>query len=106
MALIETLTLSANGRVFIKAKNARDGQTARYSFLADGDFGSGTIAVQVSGDGTTWISDINDAGGLTFSADKAGNVDVESAENTPVHIGFNLTGATAPDITIRVYNNK
>ncbi len=101
MALLTTLTLSANGTVNFKAKNKRTGQNNRYTYIATGTFGSGTIAVNVSPDGSTYAP----YAGATFTSAASGNIELNSDEINPSYGAFILTGATSPSITIRIYDN-
>jgi len=106
MALIETLIIDANESVQISTKNGRNGILPRYTFVAFGDFSSGTLTVGVSADGgTTVVTDIADTA-LTFTADASRNLDICSTENDPIVIDFTMTGASTPDVTIKVYNTK
>ena len=107
MSLIETLNFTTNERQFVKLKNHPTGQTNRVTYHAYGTFDSGTVAVQVSPDGgTTWIDNIDAGSALTFSAAESRSIESNSDEQNPVYLGFNLTGATSPDLNITVYDNK
>lgn len=105
MALIETLNITGNDRVFVKCKNKRNGTPETYTVLVDGSFGSGTITAQVSADGSNWL-DITETGSpVTFAADGVKNFELYSDENNPIRLGFNMSGSTSPDVNISVYSN-
>jgi len=107
MAKIATLNLTGNGRVSIKAKNGRVGVDAAYTIILYGNFGGGTITTQVSADGgSTFVNLIDDGVAVTFTAGAGDNFRINSDELDPVFLGFNLVGATTPNITIKVYNAK
>ena len=109
MSLLTTLTIDANETALVKLKNHNDGKPNRFSFLAYGgggnNFGGGTIAVNVSPDGTTMIPATEGAAAITFTSNTSKNLDVNSDEREPVYIAFVMTGSTSPTVTIKVYDN-
>jgi hypothetical protein len=63
--------------------------------------------VQLSPDsGGTWVDNIDNGAAVTFTAADARAIEANSDSRVPVLLGFNLTGATSPDITIKVYDNQ
>ena len=68
----------------------------RGSFIAWGDFGGGTAALQMSPDGgTTWLN-VDRPGDtyVTFTANGEGGIEL-----APCFLRVNLTGATNPNLT-------
>lgn len=106
MALINTLTLTNNGTVSMKCKNNRVGVPNTYTCIVYGTFGSGTVTVKVSADGSTYVNMIDDGSTVTFTEGAGENFQVNSDEMNPVYLGFTLAGATSPNITIKIYDNK
>ena len=107
MALLATLTLTANGRESLRLYNHPTGQANRVSYIASGTFDSGTVSVQLSPDaGSTWVDNIDNGSPVAFTAADARAIEANSDSNAPVVLGFNLTGATSPSITIKVYDNR
>jgi hypothetical protein len=106
MALISTLTLTDNGTVSMKCKNNRVGASSTYTVIIYGTFGGGTITTKVSADGVTYVNMIDDGSTVTFTSGAGENFQINSDENQPVYLGFTLAGATAPSITIKIYDNK
>lgn len=106
MALCFDTNITADGNADITLKNKRTGQSNRFTIYVYGDFGAGTLGVQLSPDqGTTFISNINDGAALEFTADQVENINVNSDEANPVILRFALSGSTNPDLNIKVYNN-
>jgi len=106
MSLIATLTLAANGTVSVKCKNNRNGIEPSYMAIVYGTFGSGTITAKVSADNVTFVDLINNGSDVSSTAGFAEKFFINSDELNPVYLGFTLTGATAPSITIKVYDSK
>lgn len=107
MSLLATLVFSNNGRQSVKLNNHRTGQANKFTYIAYGNFGSGSVAVELSPDaGTTWVANIDAGSGVSFSAADSRAVEVNSDGQEPVELGFNLSGATSPDLTIKVYDNR
>ena len=107
MALIATLSLTNNGTVSIPCKNSRNGKEASYTMIAYGTFGGGTLKAQVSADnGVTYVDLINNNDTVASTSGFAEDFYINSDPRNPVLLGFNLAGATAPSITIRIYDTK
>lgn len=106
MALVATLNITADGRVSTKLKNGRAGHTNQYTYIAVGTFGSGTVTVQVSPDGTNWVSNIDNGSTLTFTEADSNRIIAGSDEDQPVFLGFSMANSTNPNVTIYVYNNR
>jgi len=106
MALISTLTLTDNGTVSMKCKNGRTGVEPSYMAIVYGTFGGGTITAKVSADNSTFVDLINNGSDVTSTAGFAEKFFINSDENSPVYLGFTLAGATAPSITIKIYDSK
>lgn len=104
MALISDLTITGNERAQSRVTNRRIGSAEIYTVIIDGDFGGGTIAAQISFDGTNWVAITDQIGAVTFDADGARNFTINSDAQSPAYIGFNMTGATNPDVSIKIYN--
>ena len=79
--------VSANG-----AGASTKGFGRKATVIAWGTFGGGTVAIQVSSDGTNW------ADHTTFTAAGAADVDISAA----AYVRGNLTGATAPSLTLEI----
>jgi hypothetical protein len=110
MSLLTTLTIDANETALVKLKNHNDGKPNRFSFIAYGgggnDFGSGTVAVNVSPDSTIMIPATESGTAITFTENTARNIEVNSDENEPVYLAFVMTGSTSPTVLIKVYDNR
>ena len=67
MAKIDELFITGNERVFVNLKNKRTGQPNQVRYIAYGDFGGGTITVDLSPDGgITEVTNINNGESVTF----------------------------------------
>ncbi len=107
MALKATLTLTDNGTVSMKCKNGRTGVEPSYMSVAYGSFGGGTLKAQVSADGgTTFVDLINNGDVVSGTSGFAEKFFINSDETNPAILGFTLSGATAPSITIKIYDSK
>ena len=107
MALISTLTLTDNGTVSLKCKNGRTGVEPSYMSVVYGTFGGGTLTAKVSADaGATYVDLINNGDVVSGTSGFAEKFFINSDEFAPAILGFTLTGATAPSITIKVYDSK
>jgi hypothetical protein len=107
MALISTLTLAANGTVSMKCKNGRTGVEPSYMSVAYGTFGGGTLTAKVSADdGVTFVDLINNGDVVSGTAGFAEKFFINSDELSPAILGFTLSGATTPSITIKIYDSK
>lgn len=104
MSLLATLNLTADGTVSVKCKNHDLGLPHTYTAIATGSFGGGTLTAQLSPNGLTFV-DLQEGGvPVTFTAGFAKNFNVNSTENEPVFLGFDLTGSAAPSIEIKIYD--
>ena len=100
--------LTADGRsqaLPIKNTPRGSGATNEKTVSVTGTFGGGTATLQMSENGTIWF-DVLDAAGaaVTFTANKAVNVKINSDPQNPVQLSINLAGATNPDLSMKIYN--
>jgi carbon monoxide dehydrogenase subunit G len=108
MGRILDTTVSADGDTDItwtSTRNEAPNRATIYVFGGGGnDFGSGTVAVQVSPDGGTTFMDVKDQAGVsvTFTADGMTNIEIQSNPNPKsseiVQLRFSLSGSTSPTI--------
>lgn len=102
--------LTADGRsTAFPVYNPRSGGDSVFkTIFVQGDFGSGTATLQVSGDGgTTWVNVTDDAGSvIQFTANGARNVRIISDVQLPTELSINLTGSTNPDLNFIIYENR
>lgn len=102
-----TRTLTADGRATFNAQNIRGNSPNRYSYGGQGDFGGGTVTIELSYDGgTTWVDVIDNGSAVTFTADRSDNIDVNSDPLNPTIIGFSLAGSTDPNLLITLMDNR
>lgn len=106
MALLDTLTLTANGTASVKLKNHRNNKPNDYTYIVTGGFGSGTIAVGVSVDDATYAPLAIGGAPLTFASAESETITINSDEKAPVYLGFTISGSTTPTVTISVYDTK
>lgn len=103
MRLVKNIT--GNERVTFELRPSRLGGLSNYTVSVSGTFGSGTVAFQMSPDGgTTWIALSDASGAVTLTTDDVKQIQLESDSKTPAQLGFNMTGATSPDVDVIVYN--
>ena len=108
--LLTTLTINDNETVFFKLKNHNDGKPSMYTFLAYGgggnDFGGGTVAVNLSPDGTVMVPATQSGTAVTFTGGYTTNIEAYSDENNPVYAAFVMSGSASPTVIIKVYDNR
>ena len=108
--LLTTLTIDDNETVFFKLKNHNDGKPNRYTFLAYGgggnDFGGGTVAFNLSPDGTEMVPVTQSGTAVTFTEAYTGNIEANSDESNPVYAAFVMSGSTSPTVVIKIYDNR
>ena len=78
------------------------------AFGDTGTFGGGTATLQASPDGgTTWVDVLDQAStAITFTANKAVNVEVASDGLQPVRLSINLTGSTSPNLSFVIFDGS
>lgn len=104
MAIILNGNITADGNTSgASINNPNNGANIFQVIYASGDFGSGTLTVQISNDGgTTWYAATDSTGSVTLTDDGAVRTFLlgsnDPVSSTQVKIRLNLSGATNPDI--------
>lgn len=109
MAKSQTPAVTADGRsgeITLYNRPRGGGASLKKTIFITGTFGSGTATLQISDDGGTDYVDVLDNVGaaVTFTANKAVNVEIASDAVDPVLLTFNLAGATSPNLVMTVYD--
>lgn len=106
-----TANTGGNGTFVCHCKKKRDNPSYKYTIMAYGTFGSGTLTWYVSPDqGATVIAmtDLTDTA-LSMTSNKMfdGELGGVSSKNSDVlSIYVQLSGSTSPSITAAVYDNN
>jgi len=95
---------SSNGGIIT---NPNNGATPFQSVYASGNFGGGTLTVQISNDnGSTWFAATDSAGSVAFTANGAATLYLlGSGDNIAVNqikVRGTLAGSTSPDINLTI----
>lgn len=94
--------LTANGNVEFRLFDPRADVDPTVSFQVAGTFGSGTLVVEATLDGTNYTP-VKDSSGTAISLTAADifNVTLYTGDpNSPGRVRFTLTGATSPNIQV------
>jgi len=107
----QTATLSADGATLLaNIVPPRKDDDYCGELHVYGTFGGGTVKLQVSPDGGTTKNDYKDLSGVVWTATAADVVSFEicggGTNSTPQKLYITLTGATAPSISVVLYDNR
>lgn len=96
MRKIATLTIDGNERVTVDLQPSRLNYAPEFRYKFSGDFGGGTITVDIDNVATN----ITHSDALVPSRIFA---PVDSGSNVYTVLGFTMADATAPDVEIEIY---